>query len=160
MPSRDIDPASLVHGFVNQAGGLTPEAIQFLEQMRKMVQRTASALRLGTDERQPDLRPLGVGQSWQDMTSQREFGETYTNDTGRTIGLIVSVYNLGATVHSPYLTVIVDSLTIRQKIGISDGTAGKGIALTVLVPAGSTYRAGTGGGATDASTLDKWLELR
>jgi len=37
-----------------------------------------------------DLRPIGVGQSWQDVTSSRAASTNYTNTTGRPI--MVSIY--------------------------------------------------------------------
>ena len=157
MPSRDIDPASLVHGFVNQAGGLTPEAIQFLEQMRKAVNRAASALRLGSDDSEPDLRPLGVGQSWVTFSaSDRKANTQYTNNTGRTIAVVAHTIE---TVSSSYAhtetSAYVDGTLRYRNIGYGiAGTARSGVSF--LVPSGSTYEVR----CHTSDDVERWSELR
>ena len=88
---------------------------------------------------------IGVNQTWQDMTSQRIAGTTYTNTTGRTITVIVG----GAVGVSATWTFTVDGILFTY--AITGGSFGSGSSHTCPIPAGSTY---------SASNFAKWLELR
>lgn len=86
--------------------------------------------------------PIGQGQTWQDVTSSRAIGTTYTNTTGKPIQLYItgdlndSTINIGGV-----------PLTGR------DYNAGSFICL--IVPVGATYS------LSPASTASlKWMELR
>jgi hypothetical protein len=81
---------------------------------------------------------IGVNQTWQNMTSSRAFGTTYTNSTGKPIAL--SIFATGAT----------PNLTVGSTIFI--GASASGTAFTI-VPNGGTYSATSG-------TLNTWYELR
>lgn len=83
--------------------------------------------------------PLGVGQSWQDVTAIRALGTTYTNTTGRPIQLWFGFVR--NTVWSVNITVN----------GVTSGGAG----YCPIIPAGSTYSISASG-----ITSIKWLELR
>lgn len=97
---------------------------------------------------------LGVGQTWQNLTSSRAVGTTYTNTTGRPIAVSVT----GNPSHSAG-----SSTTIRIEVNGAVVSAGGGSGgdpireqgAFVIVPAGGTYRV-----TTDRATLNKWYELR
>jgi len=92
---------------------------------------------------------IGYGQTWQDLTSSRTAGTTYTNSTSKPI--YVSIRSSGSP---PSLTLNINSLAVfqsyPQNINASQSVAG-------IVPPGITYSAtyaGTGGG------ISAWYELR
>ena len=89
---------------------------------------------------------IGVGQSYQDVTSSREFGVLFTNDTNRPITVIICVKD--QTGINPF-SITVGGIVI---IAINDMPEW-GSAFTFIVPAGATYRA-------DGNIKSKWVELR
>lgn len=97
------------------------------------------------------VRPLGVHQTWQDVSGARALGATYTNNAGRPIVVTVS-----AT--STVVATVVINIDGVQVAGSSVYNAGPpAAAVTAIVPAGALYRVlvtvGTG-------TLQSWTELR
>lgn len=103
---------------------------------------------------------IGIGQTWQEVTSERHTGVTYTNTTGRPI--FISVYmNSNAQGGSSAVEIFVDGKLISGQY------AGRMSGITVflsacaIVPFGSTYSVKTArtldGSYQDAS---RWLELR
>jgi len=92
---------------------------------------------------------LGVGQTWQDVTSSRSSAATYTNNTGRPIVAIVSVNDSGTV--SP-VTVIVGGVTI---INVEDFGALGTIPITFVIPIGATYRFNS-----NSNPIRAWSELR
>jgi hypothetical protein len=95
---------------------------------------------------------LGVGQTWQNVTSSRAAGVTYTNTTGRPI--FVSAYFNGAGTGR-------EAILTTEGIGISFSQAASGqdrINVSGIIRAGAdyivTFRFGSGG------TLEVWSELR
>jgi hypothetical protein len=93
---------------------------------------------------------VGVGQTWQDMTTSRAADVTYTNSTGKPI--MISVYGSSGTNRSGILTVG-GVLLARTE---TTGAAGIGT-LTAIVPSGSTYIVSAGG---TAWSVFNWAELR
>ncbi|ENZ2777216.1 hypothetical protein ACGGT9_003744 [Salmonella enterica] len=87
---------------------------------------------------------LGVGQSWNNMTSSRSAGVTYTNDTGKPIQLCVYYSVTGAGDYGASLIVN----------GVETGGATGGF--NCIIPAGTVYRLDVSGTAR----LSRWLELR
>lgn len=77
---------------------------------------------------------LGVGQTWQNVTSSRTSGTTYTNSTGKPI--MVSAYNDGYNSDLPTISLTVDGLKIAF---VDSGTGVGGICVSGIVPNGSTY---------------------
>ena len=67
---------------------------------------------------------FGVGQTWQDFTTSRVSGTTYTNSTGKPILVVVNTYGG---------TSIVDGVTLRYRGDDSEGD------WSFIVPSGSTY---------------------
>lgn len=106
---------------------------------------TALVGRVATLEARP--RPLGDGQTLQDVTGSRAKATLYTNTTGRTIWVTV---NPTATA-SATSSITVDGV-VRQYLAF--GSASVTVPLSVPVPAGSTYQ-------FDSSTsILRWEELR
>lgn len=90
---------------------------------------------------------LGIGQTWQDVTSSRSVGVTYTNSTGRPIQLAISINPTTATG-----TLVVDSVTVAEYVNNPDSQSSRNN-LFAIVPNGSTYRISQG-------SLSNWSELR
>ena len=102
------------------------------------------------DDLASDAKPIGVGQSWTDVTGSRVASTTYTNSTGKTIVVLI-VHQRG----SGELTssVAVDGSTI------SNFRYGNEVTQTyqthcVIVPNGSTYQ------LTMNFSISSWWELR
>lgn len=84
-----------------------------------------------------DLKEIGVGQTWQDMTGSRVAGTTYTNSTGKPIEVSIA-WSLGgiSTQTSPLLEI--NGINILSKT--EDGTSYAGNTVIAIVGAGATYR--------------------
>lgn len=89
-----------------------------------------------------DLKEIGVGQTWQDVTASRSVGVAYTNSTGKPIYLYVRM-SLGA--YDLQLTI---NGTIYFNMSNNNGRG----SVQAIVPNGSTY-AITG-------AFNVWNELR
>lgn len=101
---------------------------------------------------------LGVGQTWQDVTSQRSFDTTYTNTTGRAICVSIFAGVSSTDPAGPHLHV--DGVLLGAvDIGPNDGSNARIVAaqLFAVVPPASEYRLTLGGGAQLAM---QWNELR
>ena len=92
---------------------------------------------------------LGVGQTWQDVKASRVLGTTYTNTTGKPIGVSVS-FQSTAQINSAIL--FVGATVSGQSSG---GFTGAIYNLCAIVPPGGTYRA-----TVDFSNVLFWAELR
>lgn len=91
---------------------------------------------------------LGIGQTWQDVTSSRVMSTTYTNSTSKPI--MVSVNGVAGGAGTAYL--YVDSLNVcSQSI-----FAGGGDNVQAIVPVGSTYRYEH----NNSGSITYWHELR
>jgi hypothetical protein len=93
---------------------------------------------------------IGVGQTWQDLTSSRSGGTTYTNSTGRPIMVAVNATSSVNTITT--LSLSIDGNTVAQ----NGSQGGNNNGVVAIVPNGSTYSIslGTLGG------LSTWWELR
>ena len=91
---------------------------------------------------------LGVGQTWQNVTSSRVSGVTYTNNTGKPIVIIVSIRD--ANVFSG-VTVSVGGVVI---INVDDVGAQGTTPYTFIVPNGSAYSVNV-----NSNTIRHWAEL-
>lgn len=87
---------------------------------------------------------IGYSQTWQDLTSSRAIGTSYTNSTGKPIMVAVNTSSGAQT------TLTIDSVVVGR---YSQNTGGLGSQLIAIVPNGSSYIA-TGG------TISNWAELR
>tara|TARA_R110000822_G_scaffold277542_1_gene399576 strand:+ start:2164 stop:2637 length:474 start_codon:yes stop_codon:yes gene_type:complete len=88
---------------------------------------------------------VGVGQTWQTLTSSRTSGTTYYNTTGRTIMISGSVSNGGSAV----LNMVVNGVQ-AQYTQASNANPG----CNTLVPPGASYS------ATFSGSMNYWAELR
>ena len=77
---------------------------------------------------------LGLGQTWQDMKSQRQNGVIYTNTTGRAIMILVSEQQSSSS-----QTCELEINGKRVLKNVSYGTA-DGCIISALIPAGATYK--------------------
>ena len=94
--------------------------------------------------------PLGVGQTWQDMTGSRAIGTTYTNSTGRPIYVLVSVSQNTSGIG---INGSIAGLAINTHQDNGSGSTGPFFG---IIPNGVTYVISTEPG----KTLNSWLELR
>ena len=86
-------------------------------------------------------RDFGVGQTWQNVTSSRSVGVTYTNDTGKPIQVMIN-HNFGQ-----YGAITIGGI----ELPMADGDAFS--FFNFVVPNGSTYRINNG-------AVVVWAELR
>jgi microcystin-dependent protein len=96
---------------------------------------------------------IGVGQTWQNVTSTRTQGVTYTNQTSKPIQ--VSIYCQVQGINQASMTLTVGGVIVAT---MGHNTAGYNLGsyqtLTAIVPTGTTYSvSGTG-------TISNWSELR
>jgi hypothetical protein len=89
---------------------------------------------------------LGWAQTYQDVTSSRANGTTYTNSTGRLIALLISAYSSNQTG-----AVNVDGTAVYSGLGRS--TYYNFLPIFVIVPSGATY-------STSGLDIYSWFELR
>lgn len=91
---------------------------------------------------------LGVGQTWQDLTSGRSSGVTYTNNTEKPIEISVTIMDDGSAGSQP-VTIIISGIssTIRN---LTQDTV-----FSYIIPVGGTYRFNI-----TTNTIHKWMELR
>jgi len=94
-----------------------------------------------------NIQDFGNGQSWQDVTSNRNTGVTYTNTTGKPIAISITFgivsYQKGE--------ITVDSILFDQRFGSSNT---EWTSINLIIPNGVTYRASTTG------YIYQWRELR
>jgi hypothetical protein len=92
---------------------------------------------------------LGVEQTWQNVTSERALGVTYTNDTGKPI--LVSVN--GETDGTSYFKIYIDG--ILADIMLNYNQYGIWKSVQAIVPNGSTYKV-----TSSNYGISGWVELR
>ena len=95
---------------------------------------------------------LGVNQSWQDVTAERQLETEYVNDTNRPISVAIKGDDSGTVGEG--INLQVDGIIVAQAVTVDDTyntTLANGI-----VPAGSTYKATT----NSSIGLLVWNELR
>jgi hypothetical protein len=92
--------------------------------------------------------PIGVSQSWQEVTGSRSAGTTYTNSTGRPIMVSVRVSNTGSVSDT---TLLVGGIVAWEAYNLPDGPRNP----VAIVPNGQTYRLNLGSGGN----VTRWFEL-
>ena len=92
---------------------------------------------------------LGVGQTWQDVTSSRFSGVTYTNDTGKPIFVSFTLRDLSSASQS-FVEFLIGGIRAIYSADLTELNH----SFSIIVPAGFTYRLNTG------NTLQFWSELR
>ena len=91
---------------------------------------------------------LGVGQTWQNVTGSRSSGTTYTNNTGKPIQVVISVFSTNS-IESNVLNV--------GGVTLLDGDLGVGGMVSIqsfVVPSGVSYS------FTTTTQIRSWAELR
>ena len=97
---------------------------------------------------------LGIGQSWQDVTAQRQIGVTYTNTTGRPIALSVTLQSGSSGGAADIKLSVNGQIVCFQYVGGMN--ASPAISAFWILQAGDTYSLT----AQSSGNLIKWLELR
>lgn len=99
------------------------------------------------------LGVLGVGQTWQDVLSQRQYNVVYTNTTNKPI--FVSIVSYPTPSSTSYVSFYVDGLLVARSetSGAEDNTQ-----ISAVIPSGSTYKMDNGG--DNGTRLKAWAELR
>lgn len=92
---------------------------------------------------------IGIDQTWQNLTSSRSSGSTYTNNTGKPITVIVSIRD--ANIFSGVL-VYVGGVVI---INVDDVGAQGTTPYTFIVPNNTSYLVNV-----NSNTIRQWAELR
>jgi hypothetical protein len=98
---------------------------------------------------------IGIGQTWQDMTSQRALVTEYTNDTNRpiTVSVICSMAQVDRHID---ILLYVDNMLINF---ISHrGSYTSKFTATEIIPANSIYKVSSSN--IDDLSLFRWFELR
>ena len=93
-------------------------------------------------------RSLGIDQRWQEVTSQRRFGETYTNTTGKPIYVQVNVNNAANVM----FTFKINNLEIEHNEDYR-------CVMNYIIPPNATYKVYSQNGVTNY-VYTKWYELR
>ncbi len=91
---------------------------------------------------------LGVDQTWQDVTSSRAAGTTYTNSTGKPIQVFIS---MGTSAGGSY-TITIGGLSLGGSMSVPNNI---GSSTSFIVPNNTTYVL-----TLSSATLSKWTELR
>jgi hypothetical protein len=92
-----------------------------------------------------DLKEIGVGQTWQNVSGSRTSGTTYTNSTGKPIMVSVTANNA--------ISSIILTVGGVQACMDSDASANVNMNVMAIVPNGASYSVNT-------STISNWVELR
>lgn len=92
---------------------------------------------------------LGVNQTWQNLTSSRALGTTYTNSTGKPIQIAVSIGSVGADSN---ISISINSVVVIQQS--IRAPYNQGASASVIIPNGANYS------ATGGQVLLTWFELR
>ena len=90
---------------------------------------------------------LGVGQTWQNVTSSRSIGNTYTNNTGKPIQVLIVANGSTSTTGN---SIIVGGVTIAEFYTHNSMTA----PFSFVVPSGQTYKLNL------KTSINSWSELR
>lgn len=96
----------------------------------------------------PPTSGIGYGQTWQDVTSSRSAGTTYTNSTGKPILVLITV---NPSTSPNILVIVVNGVTIYAT---GSNTWDNSAQASIIVPDGNTYY------ITTSSGVRTWAELR
>lgn len=94
-----------------------------------------------------DVKGVGDGQTWQDMSASRSFNVTYTNTTGRPIQVSAQSNNSTSAFSLRFVVDGVDAYYISN--------AYSSLQAQIIVPDGATYEV-----ITNATVVRNWAELR
>jgi len=107
----------------------------------------------GTSDSVTLVQPIGVGQSWSNVTASRGFNVTYTNSTGRPIQVLVTVTQQGTSQGGATLFVNGNEVC---RMGHNSAGLNTGVTniMTAIIPSGATYQ------VTGTGSIPVWSELR
>lgn len=100
------------------------------------------------------VNSVGVSQTWQDVTSSRASGTTYTNNTGKPI--MVNVFN-NAVDAAFTISATVGGVLVGYAGGGAGGDARRAGTVSFIVPNGTSYVVTY---STYGFSTIKWIELR
>ena len=104
------------------------------------------------------INTLGDGQTWQNVTGSRTTGVAYSNTTGRTIFVAISITAVPSST-SRDSTFLINGAAYAYHLSQNNaGTDWQGQNYFMPIPAGATYQLNTSG--TGGFTLNYWSELR
>lgn len=104
-----------------------------------------------------DLKEIGVGQTWQDVTASRVFATTYTNSTGKPIFALISSFSAGNNNQNISITAYVNSMVVSNAGQFITASGGNNIlSLSIIIPIGATYKVVL----TGPNNSIIWTELR
>lgn len=95
------------------------------------------------------ISPIGVGQTWQNVTSTRTAGATYTNSTGKPIQVSISAYRVAT---AGYSRAYVNDVQVAQIRNVGTNDVGTTSQIAFIVPDGQTY--------SFSAAFEYWAELR
>ena len=93
------------------------------------------------DDTTQSTSPIGVDQTWQDVTASRAAGVSYTNSTGKPIQIFVQTGTAG-------LVITIGGLSTTSTGGVTNGQ----YFTSLIIPNGTSY--------SISLTPVKWFELR
>ena len=99
--------------------------------------------------------PVGLGEGWVSLMAGRAKDIIYTNNTGRSLSVMVSIAD-HATDNAGIIA-YVDDLQLSEDNSYSVSSSASRATVSFLVPNGSTYEINS---LTGADTLNTWVELR
>lgn len=102
-----------------------------------------------------DMRPLGVGQTWQNVTGSRVAGTTYTNNTGRPI--VVSAYANNASAGQASISITINGILAILNGSHSQSANASNPGISTVVPSGANYSITVSG---NSPSITYWAELR
>ncbi len=91
---------------------------------------------------------IGVNQTWQDVTSSRVGGTTYTNSTGKPIEVFLNIGTPGGG----SFTITVGGMSLGGTISVLNNSS---VPISFIVPNSTTYVV-----TLSSTTITKWTELR
>ena len=103
--------------------------------------------------------PIGVNQTWQDVTNQRALDTEYTNDTGRSIMVSCNFRFDDSDQYWIVTTIQCDGLSVAYAYYQKQSGDWEAYPLAALIPHGSVYKI-TVGGSSDKLTSYRVYELR
>jgi hypothetical protein len=99
--------------------------------------------------------PLGVDQTWQNVTASRAVSTTYTNTTGRPI--VVAISGSIGSFANYNIVLSVDGVIVEAPAGSLNGDGAAPNSVSAIVPNGATYRVAPNAGTL---SINYWVELR
>ena len=106
------------------------------------------------DDTTQSSSPIGVGQTWQNVTGSRSYSTTYTNSTGKPILVSVIGNGVGTVDFGTTLTLTISGIAVLSNSSMNRGSA-YATGVNGIVPAGATYSVTANNGS-----LNTWAELR